>query len=74
MRLLTGSGTPRRWSAANLILWRVCMILDNTHLVVLLAILTEEEPLPVIVACSPPFEINSKVPLALTAASQWPAK
>ena len=51
MRLLTGCGTPRRWAAAHpTVLW-VCMPLDEAYLAVWIAMLTENEPLPVAGAC-----------------------
>ena len=51
MRLLTGCGTPRRWAAAHpTVLW-VCTPLDEAYLAVWIAMLTENEPLPVAGAC-----------------------
>jgi transposase len=51
MRLLTGSGTPRRWAAAHpTVLW-VCMPLDDVHLAVWIVIPTEKEQLLVAGAC-----------------------
>ena len=51
MRLLTGSGTPRRWAEASSTLLWVCMPLDDAHLAVWIAILSEKEPLPAAGAC-----------------------
>jgi hypothetical protein len=51
MRRLTGSGTPRRWAAAHSAAFWVCMPLDEAHLAVWIAMLTENEPLPVADAC-----------------------
>jgi transposase len=51
MRLLTGCGTPRRWAAAQpTVLW-VSLPLDEAHLIVWVAMLTDDEPLPVTRAC-----------------------
>ena len=51
MRLLTGSGTPRRWAGAHLALCWLYVPLDKHHLAVWIAILDEDEPLPVAAAC-----------------------
>jgi hypothetical protein len=51
MRLLTGCGTPRRWAAAHpTILW-VCIPLDEAHLAIWIATITENNPLPIAGAC-----------------------
>lgn len=51
MRLLTGSGTPRRWAEANSTLLWVRIPLDDAYLAVWIAIFTEKEPMPVAGAC-----------------------
>jgi transposase len=51
MRLLTGCGTPRRWAAAHpTVLW-VCMPLDDAYLAGWIAMITDNEPLPVAGGC-----------------------
>ena len=51
MRLLTGCGTPRRWAAAQPTVMWLCMPLDDVYLAVWIAMVTENEPLPVAGAC-----------------------
>lgn len=51
MRLLTGCGTPRRWAAAHPTNLWVCIPLDEAHLAIWIAMITENQPLPVAGAC-----------------------
>ena len=51
MRLLTGCRTPRQCTAAQpTVLW-ACTPVDDAHLAVWLAILTDKEPMPVAASC-----------------------
>ena len=51
MRLLTGSGTPRRWAGSNVAAFWLWMPVDNAHHAICLAILTDDNPLPLSSAC-----------------------
>ena len=50
MRLLTGSGTPRRWAGANPWLFWLSTPLDVDHRALWLAIVPQNEPSPVATA------------------------
>jgi hypothetical protein len=51
MRLLTGSGTPRRWAGSNLTAFWLWMPVDSAHHAICLAILTDDNPLQPTSAC-----------------------
>ncbi len=50
MRLLTGSGTPRRWAGAHLALCWLYVPLDNAHQALWLAVFDARAPLPLATA------------------------
>ena len=51
MRLLTGSGTPRRWAGANPVAFWLRLPVDGAHYAICLAILTNDNPLKPTSAC-----------------------
>jgi transposase len=51
MRLLTGSGTPRRWAESNSVAFWLRLPADDAHYAICLAILTNDNPLQPISAC-----------------------
>ena len=51
MRLLTGSGTPRRWAGSNPVAFWLRLPADDAHYAICLAILTNDNSLQPTSAC-----------------------